>query len=841
MKILKQGTSLLKNADGKLLKVRPDEYIYPDPDAFIFTIETTNTNELFRLPLFNGSGYNFSFDVDWGDETSSVVTSFADTDKEHTYPIIGEYVIRITAGSTTTGKCQGFRFNNIAPEKNMITRVISWGIADFRELDFYGCRALISLPEQAGKLSGLVNFSNFCRDCSALKAIPYGIFFNNITAATASYMFTNCASIRTIRADLFQGNTALVNLAYLFQGCIGIKVLPSKLFYNCKNINNLSYLAQGCSTLDTIPFDLFERDTLLSPTAIVDLANAFDNCIKLTIIQPNTFSTSSIRISNMYRTFYNCSLLTTFSDGEFANQVNINSLYETFAYSKITSVPTNFFKDATSAVATATVNASYMFYNCTSLTVVNQSALEGCTKINLISYMFSNDLALLEVKSDVFKNCPNITTAQRTFFSCPLTTGIAEDLFDTNNGANNLISTMEYCFYGHRLPSFPVLLLRYCSVLTNMNYTFNASTSASPALQCPIKFIPTDFLKYCVGLTSANGTFSYMRNLVDETVNLVFIPAIPDELFRYNISLGSIIGIFSSCSSLTRIPDYLFKYNSALLDVSNAFASNSALLAIPENLFRGLTDDTNEITTFTGCFSGCANIINRTGNINIPENLFKWSNKANTFSSTFAQCNKIEEITPNLFKYNPLVTSMSGVFSNCILLNTIPSNVFNTNNGSPNSISSLSVAFIGCTALTSIPTGLLDLCANLTNVYGMFNGCTILASAPSELFANNLLISGAGISNGFAQTFMNCYKLQIPSDIFYAPANRDTRFLNKNVTFYRCFYRNSYTGTVAGTAPDLWLANFGSGIKEPTQCFGGTANNATSITNYLDIPDAWKL
>ena len=47
----------------------------------------------------------------------------------------------------------------------------------------------------------------------------------------------------------------------------------------------------------------------------------------------------------MTSSFQSCSLLTTFSEGEFANQEYINNLTSTFRYSGITVVPKNFFKN----------------------------------------------------------------------------------------------------------------------------------------------------------------------------------------------------------------------------------------------------------------------------------------------------------------------------------------------------------------------------------------------------------------------------------------------------------------------------------------------------------------
>ena len=42
------------------------------------------------------TNYNFNFTVDWGDGTTSEVTSFSDPDKTHTYPSKGTYTITIS-------------------------------------------------------------------------------------------------------------------------------------------------------------------------------------------------------------------------------------------------------------------------------------------------------------------------------------------------------------------------------------------------------------------------------------------------------------------------------------------------------------------------------------------------------------------------------------------------------------------------------------------------------------------------------------------------------------------------------------------------------------------------
>lgn len=841
MKIIKQGTSLLKNADGKLLKVRPDEYIYPDPDVFIFTIETTNVNEVFTLPLFDGSGYLFNFVVDWGDSSTGIVNSFADVDKQHTFGAIGSYTIRISAGSGTTGVCHGFRFRNIGIEKNMITRVISWGIANFKELDFYGCRALISLPEQTNKLTGLLYFTDLFRDCSALKEIPYGIFFGNTTVSLANNIFENCSALRLLRADLFQGNTAITQLSRAFYGCTGltgVTALPGRLFYDLKNITTLSNAFNLCTNLTYVPYNIFERDSSLGTPAAVDIDYIFAYCARLPEIKPNTFD--FIKVKNMSGSFYACTLLTTFAEGEFANQENINNLNSTFRLSGITVVPKDFFKNSTTAVVVANISAQYCFANCLSLTTVNESAFEGCTKIQSFDRVFMSSTALDTIGINVFKNCPAALYFTYSFYTCPILNGVPSDLFNTNNSNPNVINSISYCFQGHRLPTLPATLLQYCTALVSMEYAFYGNTATNLEIASQITTIPSGFLNSCTSLQNISYVFGYLRNLKDITVDLVEVKAIPYNLFYNNISLTNLTGVFYYCQSLQSIPDYLFRNNTAATIFSATFGYCAALASIPVNLFHGLTDDSNNIIQVDNLFVSCTGLINTSLSEVIPPDLFRWSNKITNMQQLFMGCTGIQYINPDMYKYNPLVSVMSYLYSGCTALLAIPATLFDTNDGASNAIANLSFAFNGCIALTSVPSGLLDLCLNLSNVGQMFQSCTYLTTIPDGLFALNSSISGTGNIGGFYATFYNCTRLTINPWVFYTVGNRDTRFYNKNVTFNQCFQRASWTDVTGdGTAPDVWAADFGGGVITKSQCFAGAGNSADSITNYASIPVEW--
>jgi len=139
--------------------------------------------------------------------------------------------------------------------------------------------------------------------------------------------------------------------------------------------------------------------------------------------------------------------------------------------------------------------------------------------------------------------------------------------------------------------------------------------------------------------------------------------------------------------------------------------------------------------------------------------------------------------------------------------------------------------FQWCTNLTSLPneTGKLTL---VTSFESCFYKCPGLTTVPEGLFASNTA------ATDFGYCFYDCSSLQQNANIFYLAGNQSTRFLNKSVNFESCFYRSSFSG-MQGIAPDLWNCDFGTGEPIRTDCFGGSGNSLTSLSNYHDIPVAW--
>ena len=232
-----------------------------------------------------------------------------------------------------------------------------------------------------------------------------------------------------------------------------------------------------------------------------------------------------------------------------------------------------------------------------------------------------------------------------------------------------------------------------------------------------------------------------------------------------------------------------------------------------------------------GGFTGCSNLVNiATDSIPAP---VSGGVDIDGFADLFSGCSKLISVASNLFSLHPTARTSAAfryTFYGCSSLTSIPSGLFDANTLA----SGFSGVFQGCSTLTSIPTDLFKYNTAATTFSQAFMDCTKLVTVPAQLFKNQIS------ATNFSSTFQGCDKLTINKNLFYDDGDQATRFLNKTINFSGCFYRDSWTGTSQGTAPDLWNCDFGSATPTKNACFIGGGNSTTSISNYASIPAAWE-
>jgi hypothetical protein len=298
--------------------------------------------------------------------------------------------------------------------------------------------------------------------------------------------------------------------------------------------------------------------------------------------------------------------------------------------------------------------------------------------------------------------------------------------------------------------------------------------------------LPTDGTKILAsgdGVTT-DGFYQLFRSCSN-------IEEIPSSIFDNHVKVESFERCFILCTRLATIPDGLFGYNTAVINFEDCFWGCSSLNNIPSNLFS----ENVEVTNFSGCFSDCGSLAA------IPDDLFTSNIEVTSFRECFYGCTSIVAIPEDLFAFNTKVTS----FREC---------------------------FYNCASITAISDGLFEHNEDVTDFNSCFYGCSLLTTAPNSLFATNVDVTD------FSYCFSGCYSLQQNPWTFYTDGQQATRFNGKIVDFTGCFERSAFAGS-QGTAPDLWECDFGSGSATKTNCWYGSGNSLTSLTNYYSIPDEW--
>ena len=331
----------------------------------------------------------------------------------------------------------------------------------------------------------------------------------------------------------------------------------------------------------------------------------------------------------------------------------------------------------------------------------------------------------------------------------------------------------------------------------------------------------TGVVPLIVGLSNFYSTFS----------NCTELTSLPADLFRYNtaVSTSGFRSTFSGCAKLASLPVDLFRYNTAVSTSGfyGTFSSCTNLATLPVDLFRYNTAVST--SGFMDTFSGCYELAS------LPADLFRYNTAVSTsgFYGTFSSCTNLATLPVDLFRYNTAVSTSGFVstFSGCAKLASLPADLFRYNTAV--STSGFMDTFSGCYELASLPADLFryNTAVSTSGFVSTFAECTNLASLPADLFRYNTECSL------FIETFRDCDKLQLRSDIFFQPEEAGTRFFNRASNFASFAQVGGFTGT-QGTAPALWTCNFGSGVSVTrADCFAG--HTPASVSNYASIPTAW--
>jgi hypothetical protein len=191
-------------------------------NAFTFIVKTDNlstgssTSKQFKLPLnstFNGVTAN----VDWGDGTTSIITSNVQAEVTHTYLLEGTYVIKIT------GAIRGWQFNNSGDILKLLS-ISKYGIFEFNgNTAFYGCS----------------NLNVSANDVPLINTNTLEDTFRNCVSFNGLFSGWNVSGVLTLQGFLRSCNSFRQSLASL----------------NVKNATNIVFFMRTSTGMSTVNYD----------------------------------------------------------------------------------------------------------------------------------------------------------------------------------------------------------------------------------------------------------------------------------------------------------------------------------------------------------------------------------------------------------------------------------------------------------------------------------------------------------------------------------------------------------------------------------------------------------
>lgn len=490
-----------------------------------------------------------------------------------------------------------------------------------------------------------------------------------------------------------------------------------------------------------------------------------------------------------------------------------NPSYAFYSWTRLCRIPKDLF------IAYRTTSAlNYTFYS-TALEEIPEGLLDHCVGLTALTYTFYNT-PLVNIPETIFKNNKNLTTLNSTFSSCPIEinplTYLSIHLKDLS--LSHLNEFIGWTHYNTTDLDINAYIDEYVKVTNNFSYMLKNLDLTGIDLS---KLVETP------NVTDAQYLFSNAT-----------LPSIPENLFANKPDLINVAYCFSN-SNISSVPANLFANNTKLENISGCFRNNMQLTSVANDLFINCPELTNvsycfyqtaiteiptSLTIDKPLLSNAAYCFARTAITNVPDGIFKDCTHLTTAADCFSGCTNLTSVGNEIFSGCRALSNSSYMYSGCTALQTIGTDMFKD----CTSITTLGNLFYNCNNLTALPDNIFKDLFALTIAWNLCYGCTNLATIPPKLFESCTKISDMG------NAFNGCVKLKVRDDLF---GDNLSTWLNNGKTCYlaRTFYRTNYTGTEAGTAPEIWTK---SGTH--SDCFGGAGNNMNSLTNYDSIDSDWK-
>jgi surface protein len=661
------------------------------------------------------------------------------------------------------------------------------------------------------------SLSGFFKDFKNLTSIEGLENLNTDFCMNMNSMFSGCSSLTSI--DLSHLNTSNVDgMGFMFYGCSSLKELDFSHF-DTSVANEMMCMFHSCSSLSTLDLSHFNTSNVRY------MQYMFTDCSSLTTLDLSHFDTSSAEY--MEYMFYGCSSLTSLDVSHF-NTLRVQSMSRMF--SGCSSLPK---LDLSSFHTPRTFDMDYMFEGCSSLSSLDLSHFNA-TEMTSMERMFYGCSSLSSLDLSTF-NTSNVTTMEQMFTNCSaLTTIYVSDEWRINDDmkgeyvfrdCNNLVGGMgthydeshiDYTYAridgGESSPGY--LTYKVFDQGIRINNTNFPNSDFCGFLTCQDYGIDRLLSKEEIdSITSLN--LSGME--IDDLTGIAYFPALTELNISNNLikdeAMDNLIADLPNARD--SIPYKLYVLDASEESEGNEITESQIAKAIAKGwqpyFFNG-----TEWEVYTG----------------------------GTPTVTYAVLS--EDDTILTFYYDNQKENRNGMLIKPFLHDdylewyrgrgTITTVVFDDSFAACTSITSTAVWFTRCSNLTTIK-GFTNLnTENVTDMYGMFSGCSSLRSLDLSHF-NTANVTDMGAM------FYNCEELKT---IYVGSGWTTENVTNGSAMFTQCYELIGEKGTLY----DMELVDYtyahvdggkdnpgylsAEGSKEPSVPYAILSDDDTVLTFYYD-------
>ena len=273
---------------------------------FIFTIDTKkpgSASDTFVLPCGNIGVYNAT--IEWGDGTTSTITSYNDPDLTHVYSTPGIYTVKVL------GTLPHIRFNSGGDSLKLMS-INNWGNNEWRTMSgsFRSCSNLEIYATDVPNTSLVTSLTSTFQGCTSLTSFSMKNWdLSSCTTFGGGYQgtFNNCTSMVTFDFTGCKLNTTTnITMREAFWGCSSLSSVVGFNTVDTSKVTSLYYTFKGCSSLTTL--DMSGMD--LSNCS--DTTQMFLGCTSLTSLDMSniTFRSAGVKLQSTFQSTPNLTTIT---------------------------------------------------------------------------------------------------------------------------------------------------------------------------------------------------------------------------------------------------------------------------------------------------------------------------------------------------------------------------------------------------------------------------------------------------------------------------------------------------------------------------------------------------